>query len=113
LSLSEIQSLGPGGYLQFAIFANQGLVQSVSAVYEVQPELAFETGLSVIGGGVPVRDCTDEFVPFVDFQSHLAANWAVGAGAGDRRYGLVPFVVSLDQRAGGAYVDAGSAEFAA
>ena len=59
-----------------------------------------------------VADRADQAIALVDLHRHAAPDGTVGAHARNLLDSFVPLVDALDERAGGTYVDAGSAEFA-
>ena len=111
----DIQRLVPGDLLELGcpITSHLGYFQPLAVIDEVHSELALEAALALIRGAVPVRDGPYQPVPLVDFDGHLAAYGAVRTYARDLLDRLVPLVVTLDQRASGADVDARATELAA
>ena len=109
---NNFQSFIPGCLHQLAVAAHQGGVQPAGVVHELEAELALEAGLALIGRRVDLRDGADQRPVAVILDVHLAAHRAEGADGALDLTGLVPLVVTFDQRAHGADVDAGAAEFA-
>ena len=79
----------------------------------VVPKLALEARLATVGLTGKVALEPDHLVEPVHLRHHLAPDRAVGANGRDLLYGLLPFVITLNERAGGTNVYAGAAKLAA
>jgi len=95
-----------------AVAADQGCLKAAGVVHELETELAFEACLSLIGRGVDLWHGANQGTVAVVLEVHLAAYRTERADGPFYLPGLVPFVVSFNQRAHGADVDTGAAELA-
>ena len=109
LSGNQIQGLIPGGRHQNSFLSDEGDGEPVGAVHKSQAEPALDAELAGVGQGIPLSPHPDGAV-FQHPNLHLAAHSAVGADGGDGLLRPLPSLKSGVKGAGGADIDAGSAE---
>ena len=107
---NKIQRFLPCRLRQIPVSANEGLLQSITAVKKLHAELSLEAGLAPVGRRVKFRHNPNHFVGIIQLQVQLAAHRTVRTNRRFNPPGFLPLVVPFHQRPNRANINTGPAE---